>query len=67
MGTVIARRVRLICGATVVVLFVLLVWTATGRNVLASVYLWYTDVITSATYIHVFSLDRLDPTCPQCL
>jgi hypothetical protein len=45
----------------------LLLGTATGRNTLAWVYLQSTDVIGNATHIHGFSLDRLDPTCPQCM
>ena len=50
-----------------VVLALLLVGTATGRDALAWIYLQSTDAITSATHIHAFPLDRLDPTCPQCM
>jgi hypothetical protein len=31
------------------------------------VYLQSTDAISHATHIHGFPLDRLDPTCPQCM
>ena len=50
-----------------VLLALLLVGTDTGRNALAWIYLQSTDAITSATHIHAFPLDRLDPTCPQCM
>jgi len=48
-------------------LALLLVGTATGRNTLAWIYLQSTEAITNATHIHTFPLDRLDPTCPQCM
>ncbi len=50
-----------------VLLALLLVGTDTGRNALAWIYLQSTDAITSPTHIHAFPLDRLDPTCPQCM
>jgi hypothetical protein len=48
-------------------LALLLVGTATGRNTLGWIYLQSTEAITNATHIHTFPLDRLDPTCPQCM
>lgn len=54
----------LIAAAT---LALVLLGTATGRNALAWVYLQSTNAMTNATHIHSFPLDRLDPTCPQCL
>ena len=48
-------------------LALVLLGTATGRNALAWVYLQSTDAMTNATRIHSFPLDRLDPTCPQCM
>jgi len=67
MQTVTVHRIRLVFGVTsVVALVLLLVGTATGRDGLAWVYLPYTEAITNATHIHAFSLDRFDPTCPQC-
>ncbi len=50
-----------------VVLALLLIGTATGRDALAWIYLQATDAITNATHIHIFSLDRIDPICPQCM
>jgi hypothetical protein len=49
-----------------IVLALLLIGTATGRNTLAWIYLQSTEAITNATHIG-FPLDRLDPTCPQCM
>ena len=50
-----------------IVLAHLLVGTATGRNTLAWIYLTATDAVANAIHIHGFPLDRLDPTCPQCM
>jgi hypothetical protein len=50
-----------------IVLALLLVGTSTGRNALAWIYLTATDAVANATHIHGFPLDRLDPTCPQCM
>ncbi len=50
-----------------IVLALLLIGTATGRETLAWIYLTTTDAIANATHIHGFPLDRLDPTCPQCM
>jgi hypothetical protein len=50
-----------------ILLALLLLGTATGRNALAWVYPQSTDAIAHATHIHGFPLDRLDPTCPQCM
>jgi NADH:ubiquinone oxidoreductase subunit K len=50
-----------------ILLALLLMGTATGRNTLASVYLQSTETMTNATHLHRFPLDRLDPTCPQCM
>lgn len=50
-----------------VVLALLLIGTATGRDALAWIYLQSTAAITNATHFHTFPLDRLDPTCPQCM
>ena len=52
--------------AAVVVLLVLLE-TPTGRDALARAYLRSTEAITNTTHIHAVSLDRLGPTCPQCM
>ncbi len=50
-----------------VLLALLLVGTATGRGTLAWIYLQSTDAVSHAAHIHGFPLDRLDPTCPQCM
>jgi hypothetical protein len=50
-----------------IALVLLLIGTDTGRNALAWIYLQSTEAITNATHIHGFPLDRLDPTCPQCM
>lgn len=50
-----------------ILLALLLLETEPGRNALAWVYLQSTDAISRATHIHEFPLDRLDPTCPQCM
>ena len=50
-----------------VVLALLLIGTSTGRNALAWIYLTATDAVVNATHIHGFPMDRLDPTCPQCM
>jgi hypothetical protein len=48
-------------------LTLLLIGTATGRNTLVWIYLQSAEAITNTTHIHTFPLDRLDPTCPQCM
>jgi len=50
-----------------IVLALLLIGTTTGRETLAWIYLTATDVIANATHLQRFPLDRLDPTCPQCM
>jgi hypothetical protein len=50
-----------------IVLALLLLGTATGRNTLVWIYLRSIGTITNATHIHAYSPDRLDPTCPQCM
>ena len=52
--------------AVAVVLALALVATSTGRNVLAWVYLQSHQAIERSVHLP-FSLDRLDPTCPQCM
>ncbi len=50
-----------------VLLALLLLGTAPGRDTLAWIYLTATDAVANAAHIHGFPLDRLDPTCPQCM
>jgi hypothetical protein len=49
-----------------VVLAIALVATSTGRNALAWIYLQSTGAIERSVHFP-FPLDRLDPTCPQCM
>jgi len=50
-----------------ILLALLLIGTATGRTALAWIYLQSTETMTNATHYHAFPLDRVDPTCPQCM
>jgi hypothetical protein len=50
-----------------VLLTLLLVGTSSGRDALGWIYLQSAEAITNATHIRTFPLDRLDPTCPQCM
>lgn len=50
-----------------ILLALLLIGTATGRNTLAWIYLQSTETMTNATHIQGFPLDRLDPARPQCM
>jgi len=61
------RLHRLFGIVTGIVLALLLFGTATGRDALAWIYLQSTESMTNATHLHTFPLDRLDPTCPQCM
>jgi hypothetical protein len=68
MQTVSVHRIYQVSGIiAAIVLALLLLGTATGRNMLAWIYLQSTEAVTNATHIHGFPLDRLDPTCPQCM
>lgn len=49
-----------------VVLAVALAATSTGRNALAWIYLQSHEAIEHRIHLP-FPLDRLDPTCPQCM
>jgi hypothetical protein len=50
-----------------IVLALLLLGTAAGRNALAAIYLQSAETLTNAAHIHGFPLDRSDPTCLQCI
>ena len=68
MQTIPLQRLYQVSGIIAAMLLaLLLVGTATGRYTLAWIYLQSTEAITNATHIHTFPLDRLDPTCPQCM
>ncbi len=59
-------RAEILGTVVAVVLAVALVATSTGRNALAWVYLQSTEAIQRSVHLP-FPLDRLDPTCPQCM
>ncbi|HEV2463421.1 MAG TPA: hypothetical protein VGT04_06430 [Acidobacteriaceae bacterium] len=68
MQTIPLHRFHQISGIIAAILLaLLLIGTATGRNTLAWIYLQSTEAMTNATHIHGFPLDRLDPTCPHCM
>ena len=68
MQTIPLHRFYQVSGIIAAILLTLLVLgTATGRTALAWIYLQSTETMTNATHIHTFFLDRLDPTCPQCM
>jgi hypothetical protein len=68
MHTTMFHRFSQVSGIIAAILLaLLLIGTNTGRNALAWVYLHSTDAISQATHIHESPLDRLDPTCPQCM
>jgi hypothetical protein len=59
-------RAEALGAAVAVVLALALVATPTGRNTLAWIYLQSTEAIERSVHLS-FPLDRLDPTCPQCM
>jgi NADH:ubiquinone oxidoreductase subunit K len=68
MQTIPLHRFYQVSGIIAAILFaLLLIGTATCRNTLAWIYLRSTETMTNAADFHGFPLDRLDPTCPQCM
>jgi hypothetical protein len=68
MQTTTFHRLSQVSGIIAAILLALLLFgTDTGRNALAWMYLRSTEAITNTTHIRVVPLDRLDPTCPQCM
>lgn len=66
MQTLTFHRIWRTFGISVATALVLvLLGTAPARNALAWVYLQSTEAITNATHIHTFSMDTIDPICPQ--
>jgi hypothetical protein len=62
------HRFHQVSGIVAAIVFaLLLLGTATGRNMLAWIYLESAEDITNTIHIHGFPLDRLDPTCPLCM
>lgn len=62
----IARHPEVFGTILAVFLVVALVATETGRNALAWVYLQSTQAIEHSVHLP-FPLDRLDPTCSECM
>jgi hypothetical protein len=68
MQRIALHRLYQVSGITAaIVLALLLIGTTTGRETLAWIYLTAADAIANAIHLHGFPLDRLDPTCPQCM
>lgn len=68
MQTATFHRFSQMSGIIAAILLVLLLFgTDTGRAVFAWIYLQSTEAITNTTRVPAISLDRLDPTCPQCM
>jgi hypothetical protein len=59
-------RIETLGTVVAVVLAVVLSATSTGRNALALIYFQSTEAIEHSVLLP-FRLDRLDPTCPQCM
>jgi len=59
-------RAEALSTVVAVVLVLALVATSTGRNALAWIYLQSTEAMERSVH-PPFPLDRLDPTCPQCM
>jgi hypothetical protein len=68
-------RHKVIAGAAVLVLMLAIVATATGRSVIVSALLDFFEIservarlpLWIVDHSRCFSLDRFDPTCPQCM
>jgi hypothetical protein len=70
----ITRRNRLVLSFSASMLALTLLVSPVGRSSVASTIDWFAETVDTvtefpcriATNIRHFSLDRLDPTCPQC-
>jgi len=65
-GSIILRH-RLLITTLIALLAATLAATPKGTSLLAWVDGEYRSVIEKAVHVRSFSLDRLDPTCPQCM
>ncbi len=71
---IITRRNRLVLSFSASMLAVALLVSPIGRSSVASTLDWFVQTLDAGTEfpcrivnnIRHFSLDRLDPTCPQC-
>jgi hypothetical protein len=66
MRRYITRHLEVFGTTLAALLAIAVVATPTGRNALAWVYLQSTQAIEHSVHLP-FPLDRLDPTCPQCM
>ena len=61
------HRYRLTLWVLVAVLLAALATLPTDRHALAWLYMECPGPLQNVRHIHIFPLDRLDPTCPQCM
>ena len=66
MRLYITRHIEVFRTMLAALLAIAVVATPTGRNALAWVYLQSIQAIEHSVHLP-FPLDRLDPTCPQCM
>jgi len=66
MRLFITRHLEVFGTMLAALLAIAVVATQTGRNALAWVYLQSSQAIEHSVHLP-FPLDRLDPTCPQCM
>jgi hypothetical protein len=75
MNELVVRRRKFAVQATVILLTIAVLSTPAARTVLAAGLVGFADVTERILrfpcwlmdYKHCFSLDRFDPTCPQCM
>jgi hypothetical protein len=75
MNELVVRRRKFAVQATVILLTIAVLSTPAARTVLAAGLVGFADVTERILrfpcclmdHEHCFSLDRLDPTCPQCM
>jgi hypothetical protein len=75
MNELVVRRGKFAVQATVILLTIAVLSTPAARTVLAAGLVGFADVTERILrfpcclmdHEHCFSLDRLDPTCPQCM
>jgi len=65
-GSIILRH-RLLVTTLIALLAAALVATPKGTSLMAWVDGEYTSAIEKAVHVRSFSLNRLNPTCPQCM
>lgn len=68
MYLIVSNRLFVTVGALVFAAMVTAsIATPVGRDALAWVYLQSAQAVGHCVHFRFFSLDRLDPTCPQCM